>query len=150
MSYSQCRQRKASGKSGPSAGMAVLSFLKTEHTVTSEDEEQVTQEGSFNGYSNTRSNSSTLQPFSSIKRTSRMGRLKTAPLPTRLATIKFDEEDDVDIGASESNNEKENVHQISQSTSNIKHFTEPGNYISTEVGSGATTATSMQGPGESR
>ena len=71
-------------------------------------------------------------------------------LPTRLATIKFDEEDDVAIGASVSNNEKENVHQISQSTSNIKHFTEPGNYISTEVGSGAATATSMQGPGESR
>ena len=80
MSYSQYKQRTESGKSAPSSGMAVLSSFKKEHTFTSEDEEQVTQEGSFTGYSNNRSNPSNLQPFSSIKRTSRMGRLKTAPV----------------------------------------------------------------------
>ena len=80
MSYSQYRQRNGSGKSVPSSGMAVLSSFKKEHTVISEDEEQVTQEGSYTGYSNNRSNPLSMQPFSSIKRTSRMGRLKTAPV----------------------------------------------------------------------
>ena len=88
MSYSQYRQRNESGKSAPS-GMAFPSSFKKEHTITSEDEEQVTQEGSFTGYSHNRSNPSTWQAFSSIKRTSRMGRLKTAPVNATLYNINF-------------------------------------------------------------
>ena len=79
MSYSQYRQRTEPGKSVLS-GMAVPPSSRRKHpTVTSEDEEQVTQDESFTGSIN-RSNPSTRQPFSSVKRTSRMGRLKTAPV----------------------------------------------------------------------
>ena len=88
MSYSQYRQRNESGKSVAS-DMAFPSSFKKEHTFTSEDEEQITQEGSFTGHSTNRSNPSTWQAFSSIKRTSRMGRLKTAPVNVTFYNIEY-------------------------------------------------------------
>ena len=79
MSYSQYRNRHESGTAAPSSGMA-FSRSRKESTLASEDEETVTQEGSFTGSSSNRLNPSTWQPYSSVKRTSKMGRLKTAPV----------------------------------------------------------------------
>ena len=51
----------------------------------------------------------------------------------------------MDVGASESNTEKENVHQIPQSISgDIYNHIEPESYSSADIGSAAKIAASMQ------
>ena len=81
MSYSQYRQRNESGMAVTPA-MAVTSSARKGTTFESEDEEQITQEGSFTGNTSNRSTPATWQTLNSYtgKRTSRMGRLKTAPV----------------------------------------------------------------------
>ena len=74
MSYSQYRQRNESGKTVP-LGTSLLMSSRKESNNVSEDE-QSTQEGTFTGYNNR----SSYQPLSSMKRNSKMGRLKTAPV----------------------------------------------------------------------
>ena len=80
MSYSQYRQRSESGKTLPLGSSLSMSSKKEAHL--SEDE-QSTQEGTFTGYQS-RSN---YQPLSSMKRSSKMGRLKTAPVRTRFMLL---------------------------------------------------------------
>ena len=77
MSYSQYRQRNGSGNGKLPAISSAISGKKS--PVASEDEEHLTQEGSFTG-SSSRINPYNRQPFSSAKRKSKMGRLKTAPV----------------------------------------------------------------------
>ena len=74
MSYSQYRQRNESGKTLPVGSSLSMSSRKESHYIS--EDEQSTQEGTFTGYQS-RSN---YQPLSSMKRNSKMGRLKTAPV----------------------------------------------------------------------
>ena len=74
MSYSQYRQRNESGKTLPIGSSLSMSSRKDSHYIS--EDEQSTQEGTFTGYQS-RSN---YQPLSSMKRNSKMGRLKTAPV----------------------------------------------------------------------
>ena len=74
MSYSQYRQRNNSGKTVPIGTSLSMSSRKECYNIS--EDEQSTQEGTFTGYNNR----STYQPLSSMKRNSKMGRLKTAPV----------------------------------------------------------------------
>ena len=79
MSYWKYRQRNASGRAVATVLSATTSSQKLV-TVESEDEEQVTQEGSFTGQASNRSTPAAWQMLNSSRRTSRMGRLKSAPV----------------------------------------------------------------------
>ena len=79
MSYWKYRQRNASGRAVETVLSATTSSQKLV-TVESEDEEQVTQEGSFTGQASNRSTPAAWQMLNSSRRTSRMGRLKSAPV----------------------------------------------------------------------
>ena len=78
MSYSQYRQRNESGKTLPIGSSLSMSSRKDSHYIS--EDEQSTQEGTFTGYQS-RSN---YQPLSSMKRNSKMGRLKTAPVRNKI------------------------------------------------------------------
>merc|ERR1712110_909404 len=121
MSYSQYRQRNGSGNGKLPAISSAISGKKS--PVASEDEEHLTQEGSFTG-SSSRINPYNRQPFSSAKRKSKMGRLKTAPLPTRFANFAFDEEEENQEISEETTTEKENSSQpMAVAESTMSHFT---------------------------
>ena len=80
MSYSQYRQRNESA-TGVTTAMNITSSDRKGAIPESEDEEQITQEWSFTGHASNRSTSAIRQTtLNSSKRTSKMGRLKTAPV----------------------------------------------------------------------
>ena len=145
MSYSQYRQRNESGKTLPISSSLSMSSRKDSHYIS--EDEQSTQEGTFTGYQS-RSN---YQPLSSMKRNSKMGRLKTAPvrndyyqvfvmrswltsdsfsnnninyslqLPIRLATINFDEELDEKNDSNIDQHDVENPPIHSASAGNVNN-----------------------------
>ena len=119
MSYSQYRQYDGSGHGGhgklPSRSF-VISNIKS--LAASEDGEHHTQDASLTGSSSS-IHPYNRQPFSSARRKSKMGRMPTAPLPTRKPNFKFTEEEENQEVSEETTTEKENSTQHAPSAEQL-------------------------------
>ena len=116
MSYSQYRQYDGSLHGKVPTRSSVISGIKS--LAASEDGEHHTQEGSFTASSSSK-HPYNRQPFSSAKRKSKMGRMPTAPLPTRKPNFKFAEEEENVETSEETTTEKENSSQHTPSSQQL-------------------------------